>query len=88
VSGYKNGTLEKLSQRHPEAPGRPLYWLRHPETPMFDSKELELLSYSLMSMKELQEADLFITENEEFLSLVRTQIKETDALMAKVKALM
>ena len=54
---------------------------------MFDSKELELLSYSLTAMKELQEADLFITENEEFLSRVRTQIKETDALMAKVKAL-
>jgi hypothetical protein len=52
---------------------------------MFDSKELELLSYSLMAMKELQEADLFITENEEFLSRVRIEIKETDALMAKVK---
>lgn len=55
---------------------------------MFNSQELELISYGLTALKDFQEADLLITSDEEFLSRVRSDIAETDALMAKVKALM
>jgi hypothetical protein len=54
---------------------------------MFNSQELELISCSLLAMKDLCESDLLITEDEEFLSSVRTNISEIDTLMDKVKAL-
>lgn len=55
---------------------------------MFNSQELELISCSLLAMRDLCESDLLITEDEEFLSSVRTNIAEVDTLMAKVQALM
>lgn len=54
---------------------------------MFNSQELELISCSLLAMKDLCESDLLITEDEEFLSSVRTNISEIDTLMDKVRAL-
>jgi hypothetical protein len=54
---------------------------------MFNSQELELLSCSLLAMKDLCESDLLITEDEEFLSSVRTDIAEIETLQAKVQAL-
>ena len=55
---------------------------------MFNSQELELISCSLLAMRDLCESDLLITEDEEFLSSVRTNLAEVDTLMAKVQALM
>jgi hypothetical protein len=54
---------------------------------MFNSQELELLSCSLLAMRDLCESDLLITEDEKFLSRVRTDISEIDTLMGKVRAL-
>ena len=54
---------------------------------MFNSQELELLSCSLLAMRDLCESDLLITEDEEFLSSVRTNISEIDTLMGKVRTL-
>jgi hypothetical protein len=54
---------------------------------MFNSQELELLSCSLLAMRDLCESDLLITEDEEFLSSVRINISEIDTLMGKVRAL-
>lgn len=55
---------------------------------MFTSEELNLISLSLMAMKDLCEADLIITEDEEFLSKVRSEMIEIDELSRKVKSLM
>ena len=55
---------------------------------MFTSEELQLISYGLIAMKDLAEVDLMITDDEDFLSKVKSEIIEIDSLSAKVKSLM
>lgn len=55
---------------------------------MFTPEELYLISLSLVAMKDLQEVDLMIAENDtEFQDRVKSEIAEVDMLMNKVKAM-
>ena len=55
---------------------------------MFTSKELELLSLSLIAMKDLAQVDLMVAgDDSDFCRRVEAEIVEVDALMSKVKSL-
>ena len=57
---------------------------------MFTPEELNLISYGLLALKDLAEADLLMASESEsdFRNRVLSGIAEADALMAKVKSLM
>lgn len=55
---------------------------------MFTSKELELLSLSLVAMKDLAQVDLMVSGDDfDFRRRVEAEIVEIDTLMSKVKSL-